>query len=149
MTQEKVVLPLPDPRWVSICPKTRFSLACWKGARREMRPTGTQDGEEGARGWGPHSCYLATVMGQCRLVEAVPAQRTDHPRRGTHGGTSMGCSVLKPGRDLHRAKGPSAHRGTCVRPCPHSWARAASPGRELCPVVFAGDVCTRIEQRPW
>lgn len=109
-----------------------------------------------ALGRGPHTRSSATVMAWCQLEEAlfapfsvlgkVPTHRTDLPRRGTHGGTSWGCSVLTARvRPLHKGKRASAQRGTFVRPCPHSRAWAASPARELCPVVFAGDVCTRTE----
>ena len=127
-------------------PRIVFTLLGGKkpGGRRD-RDTGSGRGQPGDRA---SHLLLATVMGWCRLEEAVPTQRTDRPRRGTHSGTSLGCSILTAReRHLHRATWESARRGTCIRPCPHSRAWAASPGRELCPVVFADDVCTWREAR--
>jgi len=127
-------------------------LSCLLERSQEGDAKGTQDREEGGLGTG------ATVMVWCRLDEAlfvpfsmlgkVPTHQTDRPRRGTHSGTSLGCSVLTAREQhLHKGKWARAQRGTSVLPCPHSRAWAPSPGRELCPVVFAGDVCTRVEAR--
>lgn len=153
MTQKQVVLPLLLDQHLP----QDSCLSCWKGARREMRK-GHGIGKRAALGQGPHLCYSATVMVWCQLEEAlfvpfsrlgkVPTHQTDRPRRGTHSGTSLGCSVLRAReRHLHKGKWARAQRGTSVLPCPHSRAWAASPGQGLGPVVFAGDMCTQMEAR--